>query len=59
MITMSFNGTNATLLEDDDFSWKLNAWFQSAFNDYLKANYGITEAEFKEIIKDIAPEKFI
>ena len=59
MITMSFNGQNATLLEDKDFDWKLNVYFQVAFDKYLQQNYGITEVEFKEIIKDIAPEKFV
>ena len=59
MIQMSMNGTNATLLEEKDFDWKLSAYFATAFDKYLQANYGITEAKFKEIIKNLAPEEFI
>lgn len=59
MIDLSMNGVNATLMEEKDFDWKLSAYFATAFDNYLKANYGITEGQFKEIIKNIAPEEFI
>lgn len=59
MIQMSFNGTSTTLLEEKDLEWRMKMLFQQAFNDYLMQNYGISEAKFKQIIKDLAPEEFI
>jgi hypothetical protein len=59
MIQFSMNGNNANLLEERDFEWKLQMYFQKIFDQYLQSNYGITELKFKEIIKNLAPEEFI
>ena len=59
MIQFSMNGNNAQLLEERDFEWKLQMYFKQTFNTYLKTYYGIDEDQFKQIIKNAAPEEFI
>lgn len=34
-------------------------WFKGAFDWYLQQEYGISEEDFKRIIKNVAPEEFI
>lgn len=59
MLNMSLNGVSHNLIEEHDLQWKMEVLFATVFDKYLQSNYGITEAMFKEIIKNIAPEEFL
>jgi hypothetical protein len=59
MINLSFNGQNANLVEENDLQWKMEAYFYGIFDKYLQQHYGIDTEQFKQILKNAAPEEFI
>jgi len=65
MISMTVNGMTTNVLEDKDFHWELDVYLNNAqnfkkyFDTYLLNEFGCDSDQLKEIIHDIAPEKFI
>ena len=59
MGTLTLNGTSVNIMDENDLKWKMDIHFAAVFDMYLQREYGIDAKTFKEIIKDIAPEKFI
>jgi hypothetical protein len=59
MGTLILNGTSVNFVDDNDLKWKMDMHFRELFDAYLQREYGIDAKTFKEIIKDITPEKFI
>lgn len=59
MIDMTVNYTTAKILEEKDFKYQLDLWFDQTFAEYLYRRYGITEEHFEQILKAAGPEHFV
>jgi hypothetical protein len=59
MAQLGLNGMSINIIEENDLQWKMDIHFATVFDLYLQREFGIDAKTFKEIIKDIAPEKFI
>lgn len=59
MINIQANGYNHEILTRDDVYIEVLNNFKSVFSTYLTEEYGISEEEFRQLIKDKYPEKFV
>lgn len=59
MIQMNVNGIYEDIMTRNDMYMYMFTNFAPVFNEYLISHYGITEEQFKNILKSAAPEEFI
>lgn len=59
MVQMNINGQYVNLVDESELKWRVDAYFDEMFTNYLRREFCIDKETFKQIIKEAGAEHFV